>query len=756
MKKRGQIQSQSFIFILVLIVIAGVVFFGIKSIITISKNAKLSQQIQFKAELTSSVNSLSSKYGDVEFETFSIPSEFSELCFIGSTNKDELPSLFTDKHPIVADTVITGDNAFLIGEDFTSFSIGKMKISSNVVCIPVINGKIRIRIEGKGDGTSISAFDTLTASVDVPDGTTTEDIIVASTDYSAGIEIPSGTVITYPDGAEAQITVNKITTPPTTGSFSVAGEVFDFQPDGTEFNPAIPITISYDSDFEGDPENLIIYYYDGSDWISLPEPYEINPQAHTITGYTDHFTPFMAAIPLESEDDDGVDSEDFEDVQLDEKIEILSQSRDTYDYSRHLVPRRFRLHISNPTTIFHQHEYEFTFVKPLGPGVVRGYGGFCEEGYGLIVNGIHSICFRDIGSFDGRIEMFGIDPNVRGPGLGIIEGLGVAIYVSSLEELDDGRIKMTFQFKRIRGGSNSELVELELDEPVLYNFGKYSQVIAIENQGVQDGKASFKVFEVVKFYDLSQDNMVYEGIHTMIEVANGQPFTIVHDSRKINLVLDEFSGDNVIIHTESTFQHYDYAKFRVEDISIMSAPEGNDNKVIFNMYIDEDSDIPTLENDPVLTLVVSETGCGDTVYSSDIENGNFAIVECTLPNGDYTYWVDNEFHAGEGIKKLEHKGTFCLDGTQSMGKEIDDCCADDFYCESGVCNVGRCAAYGKEGDSCSETTECKTNLVCADGACTPCPSVGTTDSHPPCREHDICFDYFHPREFISDSGCWYK
>ncbi|MBU0615520.1 MAG: hypothetical protein KJ601_05480, partial [Nanoarchaeota archaeon] len=264
MAKKGQFQSQAFIYILGALIFVMILLYGYNAITGLNKQQGQAKEIELKTNLENTITALSSDYGSIKTKTFSVPSRYDELCFTSTTFRDELPPAFVSKYPIIADAVETGDNAFLIGKDFDAFQVEKLNLPNMVVCVPVVDGQIKLRIEGKGNSALISAIEEVAAKVNVPAGTTSEEIVLVSSDYGAELNITAGTQITYPTGAQETITVEKVSSPPSLGDLNVLGEVYDFGPDGTTFDEPIPITLTFDPTQVSDPEELKIYYFNGT------------------------------------------------------------------------------------------------------------------------------------------------------------------------------------------------------------------------------------------------------------------------------------------------------------------------------------------------------------------------------------------------------------------------------------------------------------------------------------------------------------
>jgi hypothetical protein len=174
MKKRGQLHSQVFIYIIAVIVCVLIVLFGYNAIQKVYTKGEQAVEIKFETSLKESIESLS--YGSVDIKTFEIPLKYSELCFTDVNNKDELPQIFLDLYPLIGEAVEEKDNVFLTGKEFNSFKVEQLELPYKVYCVPIINGKVNLRIESKLKGVSMSSVEPV--STGIP-----EDIIAIYEDF---------------------------------------------------------------------------------------------------------------------------------------------------------------------------------------------------------------------------------------------------------------------------------------------------------------------------------------------------------------------------------------------------------------------------------------------------------------------------------------------------------------------------------------------------------------------------------------------
>jgi hypothetical protein len=295
MKKKGFTSSTMFSYILGIVIIGLLLFFSSRFLGDLFTQEKTIEETQLKKSLQNSINLLSSKYGFSENKLFKGYSNYDEICFINTTDKTKLPTSFNNNYPLISNAIEAGDNVFLIGKEFYPIKVNKIQINHNVLCVPIKTGNFEINIEGRGDSSIISSVKGTEKEINIPEGEIKKETIVSSMDYTVELSIPKGVIINYPTESENKIKVIKKTEIQGLGQLNPVSEVFDFQPDGIIFNEKVPIKFTFNPKLINDVDKLKIYYFENSQWVELESEYEINLDTNTITGYTNHFTQFMAA-----------------------------------------------------------------------------------------------------------------------------------------------------------------------------------------------------------------------------------------------------------------------------------------------------------------------------------------------------------------------------------------------------------------------------------------------------------------------------
>ncbi len=135
-------------------------------------------------------------------------------------------------------------------------------------------------------------------------GNTTQDLILTTPDGAITIIIPAGTQMLDADGNPiGTIKVIVLHTPPPPPGYTLVGPAYECVPDGATFDPPLAFVFQYDPANipEGGSElNLIIGWWDGSEWHMLPTA--INTVMNTVTAQVPHFTPFaiLGKLPPEA------------------------------------------------------------------------------------------------------------------------------------------------------------------------------------------------------------------------------------------------------------------------------------------------------------------------------------------------------------------------------------------------------------------------------------------------------------------------
>jgi hypothetical protein len=152
MKKRGQIPSQAFVYILALLIIVFILVFGYNSAIKAKTTQQEVELAEFEAKLRNDVSSLNLEYGSAKVREYKLPSGFDEICLVDIGKVD---SNLLGNHPLIKDSVESGvkQNVFLSGRDrFKSFYIEGLQLSFPYFsCATPTESGVELQFESAGD-----------------------------------------------------------------------------------------------------------------------------------------------------------------------------------------------------------------------------------------------------------------------------------------------------------------------------------------------------------------------------------------------------------------------------------------------------------------------------------------------------------------------------------------------------------------------------------------------------------------------------
>jgi hypothetical protein len=166
--KKGQL-SQVFIYIFAAILAVAIMLYGYRAIKGFGERTEQISLVRFKTDLEAELRQMASDYGSVKKAELSLSTKYSKVCFVDFTKPAgvvEDSKICTpgnpDYNPLGCDAwKDKTQNIFLV--PWTDFVIKteKIKISEQdgAICIPNINGKIILRLEGLGDSTLIKKWE---------------------------------------------------------------------------------------------------------------------------------------------------------------------------------------------------------------------------------------------------------------------------------------------------------------------------------------------------------------------------------------------------------------------------------------------------------------------------------------------------------------------------------------------------------------------------------------------------------------------
>ncbi len=154
--KASQLYSHLFVYILTIVLVSFILVYGYNAIKNLNDKANQIACLKFKNDLENEVKKVSGEYGIVDEKDIQICPGYSKVCFVENVEQPDLPG-GTD--PIIKDSVASNaeKNVFLAENSAEeSFYIGRISVEPDVLCIKAIGGRIRLRLEGKGNYALIS------------------------------------------------------------------------------------------------------------------------------------------------------------------------------------------------------------------------------------------------------------------------------------------------------------------------------------------------------------------------------------------------------------------------------------------------------------------------------------------------------------------------------------------------------------------------------------------------------------------------
>lgn len=156
--RRAQLYSQIFIYVLTIILVSFILFYGYNAVQNFKKRAEQVACLKFRNDLSNSVESISSDFGSVKRKDLQLCAGYTQVCFVETF---ESPNLPYNIDPIIKDSILsnTGKNVFLVEKTAKeSFYAGKISVEPDVLCIKAVNNKISIRLEGRGSHALLSEW----------------------------------------------------------------------------------------------------------------------------------------------------------------------------------------------------------------------------------------------------------------------------------------------------------------------------------------------------------------------------------------------------------------------------------------------------------------------------------------------------------------------------------------------------------------------------------------------------------------------
>lgn len=164
LSRKSQISAQIFIYLIAIILFSFILIYGYNAVKGFRERSEQVAYIKFKTDLTSTVERVSPDYGTLKREEFFIGGEYSKVCLVQNYKQDENRARILNniKDPIINDSIKgnVNKNVFLFTIRLQeSFDVGEINVSNNgYLCVPVMNGKVKMQFEGKGNHAYISTW----------------------------------------------------------------------------------------------------------------------------------------------------------------------------------------------------------------------------------------------------------------------------------------------------------------------------------------------------------------------------------------------------------------------------------------------------------------------------------------------------------------------------------------------------------------------------------------------------------------------
>lgn len=168
--RKSQLYGQIFIYIMTILLISFILIYGYNAITNFKGRTEQIASLKLQEDLKNSVRSITPDFGSAVKKEIDIGGA-SEICFVESYRT--FPRNFAVNNfgvaadPIIADSIQSQSdkNVFLIGKSsLNSFYVGKISVDPstsvtfNVLCMKSLNGKVALKLEGRGDHALISGW----------------------------------------------------------------------------------------------------------------------------------------------------------------------------------------------------------------------------------------------------------------------------------------------------------------------------------------------------------------------------------------------------------------------------------------------------------------------------------------------------------------------------------------------------------------------------------------------------------------------
>jgi hypothetical protein len=152
-KSKAQISSQVFVYVLASVMIALLLFIGVKAIATIIGVGGKVPLDTLKSDFRSDVESVARQYGSVKKVELNVPEKYDEICFVDSMEDDGKFDSSVVENSLIKDSVESGapENVFLVKKGIWDykFEADNLDVQSDYLCLKNV-GKLEIWLKGAG------------------------------------------------------------------------------------------------------------------------------------------------------------------------------------------------------------------------------------------------------------------------------------------------------------------------------------------------------------------------------------------------------------------------------------------------------------------------------------------------------------------------------------------------------------------------------------------------------------------------------
>jgi len=166
--KNGQMQAQLFIYIMTIIVVGALLFFGVSWIVDLYKYQQTIDEQTFIKDLTTAFDSIRTRYGSSESYTFKAPADADMVCFVDTSvpvqmGYDVCRSTHDDYDPFICNAWNDKVSGILISPQMKSGDIDIGDVVIDQTDTPQRhfcwhtdrNKQIKVKLVGLGDGVKV-------------------------------------------------------------------------------------------------------------------------------------------------------------------------------------------------------------------------------------------------------------------------------------------------------------------------------------------------------------------------------------------------------------------------------------------------------------------------------------------------------------------------------------------------------------------------------------------------------------------------